>query len=120
MKLLVAILLLLPFAALAQDGQGAFFPLGNASLALTASTSASTATALTQTEQPVWQEYVVNNGPQTAFLAFGGSAVAATTTSIPIPSGTTRLFTLNEGQAYVSAITATTTAGVYLVGGRAK
>lgn len=119
-RLLTALILLAPFSAMAQEADLAFRPLGNAALAITASTAASTGVALTQTEYPSWQEYVVNTGAQTAFLAFGTSAIAATTTSIPLPAGGTKIFTLNEGQTYASSITTTGSTSVYMVGGRGK
>lgn len=121
MKKLLALLLLISIPSYAQEGPALepFFPIGTASLAVTiGSSSASSATALTGTELPTWQEYCVNTGTAPVFVAFGVSTVSATTSSIPIPTNTPIYFTLNEGQQYISGISATGSATLYCVGGR--
>ena len=100
------------------EAQTAVAPLypnsGSASLAVTATTGASTATSIS----PAPQEMVTNTGSNTAFVAFGGSAVAATTTSIPIPAGAIEVFSLDSTMGYVSALTSTSTTQLYFTGGR--
>lgn len=113
--LFLGLLILMPCVAHAQANISPLYPnAASSSLAVTASTAASTATAIT----PSPQVMVTNVGPSTAFIAFGTSAVAATTTSIPVPAGAIEVFTLDSNQGYVSAITSTTTAAVYFTGGR--
>lgn len=119
-SLIAAALILMPSASIAQNSQTPFYPLGNNPTILSVTTSAgNTPTALLPTELPTWQELCINTGPGTPFVAFGGNALIATTTGgMPLPSGVPMLFTLNEGQEYISALTATSTASVYCMGGR--
>lgn len=54
-----------------------------------------------------------NSGTVTVFVAFGGSAVAATTTaSMPLPAGAVEVFAVGE-VLYLAGITASGTATVY-------
>ena len=118
MRSLPLLLIFLTLFALSAKAQTAVTPLypnaANASLAVTATTGASTATAIS----PAPQEMVTNTGSQTGFVAFGGSAVAATTTSIPIPAGAIEVFSLDPTMGYVSALTSTSTTQLYFTGGR--
>lgn len=90
------------------------YPGAGTSLAVTATTGASTATALSGAPQVM----VTNTGAQTGFVAFGGSTIAATTTSIPIPAGAIEVFSLDPTLGYVSALTATSSTQLYFTGGR--
>lgn len=123
-KLAVLILfgiLSMPANVWAQQGGALlpFYPLGNASVFVSVGTTASAATLFTQAESPAWQEYCVNTGSVPVFMSIGTSGVVATTSSIPIPTNTPLYFTITENSGgYFSAITSSSTAGLYCVGGR--
>lgn len=62
------------------------------------------------------QVRVMNNGTATAWIEFGGSAVAAVlTTSIPVPAGAVEVFSTN--QSYAAAIAAGSTGKIYFTTG---
>lgn len=104
----------------AQNAGLPFYPLSNTSVTVLSSTgSGSVALFLSSAEYPTWQELITNTGTVPAFVAFGGPAVmASTTVGIPIPPGTSQLFTLNMGQEYMAVATGTSTAQVYAIPGR--
>ena len=112
---LAAIFALPALAQTSVTGTSPFYPNnGSTSLEVTASTGASTAVAIS----PAPQVMVTNTGAQTAFIKFGGSAIAATVTGIPVVAGATKVFTLDSTMGYASAITTTSTSAVYFTGGK--
>lgn len=58
---------------------------------------------------------IVNTGSVTAFVEFGESGVAATTSAIPILAGSVEIFSVPD--QYVAAITASGTAQMYFTPG---
>lgn len=63
---------------------------------------------------------VMNDGSATAWVEFGGSTVtAATTTSFPVGSGATEVFTVKKSDAviYAAAIAAGATGKIYFTPG---
>ena len=62
---------------------------------------------------------VHNAGSVTAFVRFGNSAITAVlTTAIPIPAGAVEAFELGAGCTHMAAITASSTATVYVTSGQ--
>ena len=59
---------------------------------------------------------VVNDGAATAFIQFGDSTVASTTTKMPIKAGATETFTKGSS-THVAAITASGTTNLYFTNG---
>lgn len=59
---------------------------------------------------------VLNAGPNLAYIRFGDSTVTATNARMPIPSGSTELFT-KATASHVAAITDTGTATLYFTNG---
>lgn len=64
---------------------------------------------------------VMNNGSATAWIAFGGNAVAASlNTGIPVPSGGVEVFTVvapYQDNIYAAAIAAGSTGNIYFTPG---
>lgn len=124
-KILVLLLVLLsctPVLAQQVPGLQTVTPLSpGATVSISVTSAASAATALGLTFTPASnsgaQVMVTNTGSNTAFITFGGSTVAATTSGIPIPAGVVEVFTVNQYMTYVSAITASSTTTVYFTVG---
>lgn len=60
---------------------------------------------------------VYNAGLVAVFIQFGDSSVVATVAKMPIPPGAVEVFTI-AGATYFAAITASSTADVYVTPGR--
>lgn len=60
---------------------------------------------------------VYNDGPDTVFVQFGGSSVAATTSNMPVPSGAIETFSIGPKITHMAGITASGTATVYVTAG---
>ena len=61
---------------------------------------------------------VMNNGTATAWIAWGGSAVAGVlATSIPVGPGVTEVFGIPVGATYAAAIAAGSTGKIYFTPG---
>ena len=86
-------------------------------ITVSASTSASTAVALPIGSVPSWQIELQNAGSSVAFCAFGGSTLAATTSSYPIMPGVDKVVTVDQDRKYISCITASGSATIYATGG---
>lgn len=71
--------------------------------------------------QGEYQLRVVNPvGNPMVFLKFGGSAVAAAATDIPMLPGTIEVFSLSSAQQFMSALSATGSGTVYATLGRGE
>jgi len=64
------------------------------------------------------QARVYNAGSVAVFVEFGSSTVAATTADMPIAPGAVEVFTLEDGDTHMAAITASSSASVYVTAGR--
>lgn len=95
----------------------AFIPALDANIPLSATTTTSSA-SLKNGNAPM-QVRIYNAGTATAFLNFGTSAVTATTSGFPVPSGAIEVITIpgNATTTYAAAITASGTASVYITPG---
>lgn len=87
------------------------FALGPQGTTLAPTTSASTAQFATTSGNQI---LVKNEGTTTAFVATGGSAVAATVNDMAILPGTVESFSINPAHTYVSAIRASGSGNVYV------
>lgn len=63
-------------------------------------------------------QMVYNDGSALAFLAFGTSSVAATTSDMPIPTGAIMPILNSEHYTYAAALSTGGTANLYLTAGR--
>lgn len=97
-----------------------FVPQGTATIAAT-TTTANVALPIgcpeqqTGTERP--QVRIYNGGTNPVFIAFGGSAVTATTSGMPVAPSGPECFTLPFGATHVAAIYGTGTGTVYFTSG---
>lgn len=67
------------------------------------------------TGQPLVDARIYNSGTSVVFVAFGGSGVAATsTTGVPVPPNFPEKFNMGRGAKGVSAIAAAGSANVYV------
>lgn len=82
---------------------GVFLSLSKAQKVSISSTTAKNATALASDKVMIWSSV-------DCYIAFGSSAVEATTSSIPIPAGTV-LFLHNPGATYIAGICDTGVSG---------
>src|SRR4051794_12222068 len=116
---LVLGLTLLSGSALAQVGTNSpFYPTPVSTLSLAATTTSSSVTftgnSLNDTEL-----YVYNAGTDLVFCRWGEGAQTATTTGLPIPSGTVQIFNRN-GATVFACRSSTTTATVYVTTGNGQ
>lgn len=107
---------LLSGSAFAQVGtNNPFFPRPTSTQSLSATTTSSSITfageSLNDTEL-----YVYNAGTDLVFCRWGVGAQTATTTALPIPSGTVQIFARNQATVFACR-TSTTTATVYITTG---
>lgn len=95
------------------------FTLNGATVTLSATTGAPTPTAISPREGSI---RVYNAGAVTAFLRSGiGTADATATTShTPIAAGTVEAFSIPTNHTHISAITASSTATVYVTVGNGQ
>ena len=97
-----------------------FHPVVGSTVSISATTSSS-ATALSSVPVGRFHLRIFNAGSATVFITRGGSTVAATTSSYPVPSGAIEVITINNPDAnpvtHVAAITASGTATVYFTVG---
>ena len=86
-----------------------------------ATNSASAAALIPGQPEGPYQVRVVNDGTTMAYIAFGGSTVAATTSDLPVPPNVPCGFSVNSPQAagarYFSVIMASGTANVSVSSG---
>jgi hypothetical protein len=82
----------------------------------TATLAVTTTTARVAIDQYSSNVRVVNDGANTAFIAFGDVTVASTTSRMPIRSGATEVFT-KGAYGFVAALTATGTTNLYFTSG---
>lgn len=99
-----------PDLALAQAGN-AFNPTGQASLSVTTATA-----RVALPTPPAPTALITNTGAVTAYLKFGNAAVTAATTDTLLGAGCSAAFGAN-GQAFVAAITAASTATLKITTG---
>lgn len=95
------------------------FSIGGATVTLSVTTS-SGSSALGLKTTPPGSQVVVQSDPNsadTAFIAFGGSSITATTSGYPILPGTVQTFSVGQGETYIAAITASGTATLYATPG---
>ena len=97
-----------------------FHPIPGSTISISATTSsASAAFKISRTDR--FQVRLYNAGAATVFVNRGGSSVAATTSSMPIPSGAVEVLTFDNHPAdpvtHVAAITASGTATLYATQG---
>lgn len=114
-KLLAAMLLFASMSAMAQQIEP-FKPTaaGSVTVAVTNSTGATALAATSRT-----QVMIDNAGPQPAFIEFGTSGVtAAVATGVRIPVGAIMVFTIDKTVTHIAAITASSTATLYVTVGQ--
>ena len=112
LKWIVAFMLLAPIASAQVP-----FAITNSS---TVSISATTSSASIALPAGIAgrQVRIFNNAGAVAFVAFGGSAITAdTTTSVPIAVGAVEVLSIPPEVTYVAAILASGTGSVYFTGG---
>jgi hypothetical protein len=95
-----------------------FAPMPAATATISVSnSSSSTAISIPSTSPGSLTARFYNAGPQTVFVVWGvGAQTASTSTSMPIPSGNTETFSIGVSD-HVGAITASSTATLYVTPG---
>lgn len=114
--LIVAALVIFGSVSSANADTSAFSPIFGGKIKISVTTTASSATAIGAGEQI----YCVNEGSQAAFIKCGNSAVAATTSDMPILGDSPAVFTCNLGLVdtkYLSAITEASTTTLHCIAG---
>ena len=95
----------------------AFAPAGN-TVNLAADTSTDRVALTAPASAGGYQVRIYNAGSATAFVRFGTDTIEATTgAGMPIPSGQTEVFTMASTVTHMAAITASSTATLYVTTG---
>ncbi len=98
-----------------------FSPRVGGTVKVSATTSASTAARFPTNPQGQFQVRVTNDGTTWAYIAWGSSSVAATTSDTPVPPGRASGFTVTNPYSgeplYYSVIMASLTANVHVAVG---
>lgn len=113
--LIAALFILISVSAHAQQAALPIKPITTNTVSVT--TSASAAALVPQATGTSWQIELQNTGTQAAYCAFGGSTIAATTSSYPVQPGVDKVVTVDLDRKYISCITASSTTTVYVTGG---
>lgn len=94
----------------------AFKPGQSATVSISCTTTTARA-AITGAPGAEFQVRLYNAGSATVFVARGGSAVDATTSSMPLPAGAIEVITCEAAVTHVAAITSSGTATLYITTG---